>query len=199
MAMCNLFTDPSNIPAGVTYIRWGRTACPDTEGTQLVYGGAAAGGTPDLSGGFPGGGSEYLCLPNQPEFLNVTSGIQRRRSGVYGAEYESHDTAPAFGSLLHFEAPCAACYSTRSAKIMIPGKVSCPSQWTREYYGYLMSEATQISGQSSYACMDIDAEAIGNIRDLQGAGFYFAEVHCVGINCPPYDEGSELPCVVCTK
>ena len=143
------------------WVRWGRTVCPDTEGTQLLYGGVAAGGTPDQTGtdrNQPGGGSEYLCLPNQPEFLNIISGTQSRRSGVYGAEYESHDMAPAFGDLLHFEAPCAACYSTRSAKIMIPEKVSCPSQWTREYYGYLMSEVTQISSQSSYACMDINPE-----------------------------------------
>ena len=36
-----------------------------------------------------GGGSEYLCLPDQPEFLGVTAGHQDHRAKVYGAEYET--------------------------------------------------------------------------------------------------------------
>jgi len=29
---------------GANYIRWGRTTCPDTKGTELLYRGVAAGG-----------------------------------------------------------------------------------------------------------------------------------------------------------
>ena len=37
--------------------------------------------------------------------------------------------------------PCTVCYaSTRAAMIMVPAKTECPSSWTREYYGYLMTE-----------------------------------------------------------
>ena len=34
---------PGPRSGGATYIRWGRTTCPDTEGTELVYAGWAAG------------------------------------------------------------------------------------------------------------------------------------------------------------
>ena len=71
---------------GVNYIRWGRTTCPDTEGIQLLYSGVAAGTFYSQKGG----GSEYLCLPNQPEFLGVTAGHQDQRARVYGAEYEAY-------------------------------------------------------------------------------------------------------------
>ena len=34
---------PGPRSGGVTYVRWGRTTCPDTEGTEAVYTGRAAG------------------------------------------------------------------------------------------------------------------------------------------------------------
>ena len=34
---------PGPSSGGVTYIRWGRTTCPNTTGTELVYKGRAAG------------------------------------------------------------------------------------------------------------------------------------------------------------
>ena len=34
---------PGPCSGGVTYVRWGRTTCPDTEGTEVVYTGRAAG------------------------------------------------------------------------------------------------------------------------------------------------------------
>ena len=136
---------------GVNYIHWERTTCPSTEGTQLLYKGVAI-GTWFLH---TGGGSEYLCLPDTgPEYLNVTPGVQNERGQLYGVEYESHDTPPDFTSVANHNVPCAACYtSARGSKIMIPGKVSCPSSWTREYYGYLMTEY-QKHKRMSFVCME---------------------------------------------
>ena len=37
--------------AGVTYIRWGKSSCPTTTGTQLVYAGRAGGTHYTTSGG----------------------------------------------------------------------------------------------------------------------------------------------------
>ena len=42
---------PGPRSGGATYIRWGRTTCPDTEGTELVYAGRAAGSHYSYSGG----------------------------------------------------------------------------------------------------------------------------------------------------
>ncbi|XP_072018298.1 uncharacterized protein [Amphiura filiformis] len=81
-------------PAGVTYIRWGRTVCPDT--ADLVYTGIAAGGKGGpgtIEGGtgdnIPGGGSNYLCLTRSPQFNQSESGQQPARARIYGAEYRS--------------------------------------------------------------------------------------------------------------
>ncbi len=48
---------PGPSSGGAVYTRWGRTVCPDTSGTELVYKGLAA-GTDHLQ---TGGGANYLC------------------------------------------------------------------------------------------------------------------------------------------
>ena len=53
---------PGPTAGGVVYTRWGRTACPSTSGTQLLYAGRAAGSHYRRNGG----GANYLCLPEQP-------------------------------------------------------------------------------------------------------------------------------------
>lgn len=83
----NIMSEKMNnsIAGGANYIRWGRTTCPDTDGTELLYRGVAAGAFFAQLGG----GSNYLCLPDEPEFLNVTAGNQNVRSRVYGAQYQA--------------------------------------------------------------------------------------------------------------
>ena len=70
------------------------------------------------------------------------------------------------------------CAVERANKIMITAKVTCPPTWTREYYGYLMSELTANDHfRTSYECVDVDAEARpGSAGDIDGALFYPAEV-----------------------
>ena len=78
------------------------------------------------------------------------------------------------------------------------GTVQCPETWTREYYGYIMTERAR--NRNSYECVDADAEAIPESGgNADGALFYFTEINCHNIYCPPYQQGSELVCVVCTK
>ena len=77
---------PGPTAGGVVYTRWGRTTCPTTSGTQLVYAGRAAGSWYDQRGG----GAEYLCLPDDPNYLSYTNGVQDSRSYLYGAEYQTH-------------------------------------------------------------------------------------------------------------
>ena len=52
---------------------------------------------------------------------------------IYGTEYEH-------GQLLdHMTMTCPVLFAMLpqgAAKLMIPAKTSCPSGWTREYYGY---------------------------------------------------------------
>ena len=89
---------------------------------------------------------------------------------------------------------------TRETVVMIPAKISCPSSWTREYYGYLMAEAVYFH-HSTFECVDQSAQSVpGSIANTDGAVFYHVEVKCsVGIPCPPYNTQKEVTCVVCTK
>ena len=41
---------------------------------------------------------------------------------------------------------------------MIPAKASCPSSWTRQYYGYVMTE--QRANQYMYECVDKALEIV---------------------------------------
>jgi len=180
------------------YTRWGRTVCPSTPGTQLLYAGRVAGSHHTERGG----GANHICLPEQPQFSTYTAGTQGGRAYLYGAEYQT--TGPEIGPLrsVHdHNIPCAVCYaSTRETVVMIPARLSCPSSWTREYYGYLMAD--HIGHQrTTFECVDRNPESIpGSRADTNGALFYHVEVKCsVGIPCPPYDTQKEVTCVVCTK
>ena len=82
---------------------------------------------------------------------------------------------------------------------MIPAQITCPSSWTREYYGYLMTERHD-HYRSTFECVDQSPESIpGSIPNTDGALFFPTEVKCNGILCPPYDTQKEVTCVVCTK
>ncbi len=185
---------PGPVSAGVTYIRWGRTTCPEALGTELVYSGRAA-GTHYTN---KGGSAEKICLPNNPDYLSSANGVQGY-SPLHGAEYESFPPAP-LGHLAHHNVPCAVCYvPTRAAMIMIPAKTQCPTSWTVEYAGYLMTEYHG-HARSVFSCVDKDAQSIpGGVGTEYGALFYHVEATCNGILCPPYDTERELTCAVCTK
>ena len=177
---------------GVTYIRWGKSSCPANIGTEIIYNGRA--GMSDRT--HDGGGSNYLCMPEDPEYtLSHALGI-RDHSYVYGTEYEGGPLQ----SSNHHNAPCAVCYvSTRETVLMIPAKTSCPTSWTREYYGYLMS-SYRGHRRATFECVDADQESIrGSAPNTNGASFHHVEASCNGMPCPPYNQEKELNCVVCTK
>ena len=185
---------PGPSSGGVTYIRWGRTACPSEAGTELVYEGIAAG----THYTHRGGSATHLCLPKQPLYSNYDPGVEGL-SPLYGMEYQIPN---AIDSNLHDDnVPCAVCYaSTRSTVLMVPARNSCPSSsWTLEYSGYLMTEH-HTHQRSSFECVDKDAESIpGSSSNNNGALIYHVEATCNGIPCPPYDTSKELTCAVCTQ
>ena len=189
---------PSN--NGVIYTRWGNSTCPSTPGTQLLYAGRAAGSWFNHQGG--GGGANYLCLPEQPQYSNYTPRTQDGRAHLYGAEYQT--TVASNGpldSVTNHNVPCAVCYTlTRGIVVMIPAQYTCPQSWTREYYGYLMANRNNYH-RTMFECIDHSPQTVpGSAADTNGALFYHTEVKCnYGIPCPPYDTQKEVMCVVCTK
>ena len=189
---------PGPVSGGATYTRcMGRTSCPNTAGTSLVYSGRA--GKSWYS--HKGGGGNYQCLPNNPEYGGpgqYAKGVQGH-APIYGVEYQIDRGSPLPVQHNH-NVPCAVCHvSTRAAVLMIPAWRHCPSQWTLEYTGYLMTEGYG-HGKATYECVDKDAESIpGSHADTNGGMFHHVEANCNGLPCPPYDPQKELTCAVCTK
>ena len=84
---------------------------------------------------------------------------------------------------------------------MIPAKTRCPSTWTLEYSGYLMSSHRDSRHhRTMFECVDKNPDSIpGSASDVNGAVFYHVEASCTGMPCPPYVREKELTCTVCTK
>ena len=97
------------------------------------------------------------------------------------------------------DVPCAVCHIVQRSVLMIPGQYTCPTGWTREYYGYLMSEYHGYH-RSTYECMDVSPETItGGGADRNGALFHHVEARCGSLACPPYENTKELTCAVYSK
>jgi len=186
------------ISGGTTYVRWGKTACPNVTGTELVYAGITAGSFFDV-----GGGANYICTVNgddveyHPEATTTNANVAR----LYGTEYQI-ESGQALSGLNQHNAPCAVCEVTnRSKQIMIPGRYTCPDTWTVEYSGWLMT-INENNRRTMFICMDKNPEAIaGREANDNGALLYHVEGNCgTGqLPCPGYDGTKEMSCVVCTK
>ena len=180
---------------GVVYTRWGHYSCPQNTGARLLYTGRAAG--PHYK--HKGGGSNPQCLPLYPTYFKYHSGSQSDISYIYGTEYER--TNPLVSNTDDGDVPCAVCYvPTRTSMYMIPARYSCPSGWTREYYGFLMSESYK-HYRTQYLCVDSSFKIVSNSvkHDQAGQEFFPVEGRCGTLPCPPYEQTKELTCAVCTK
>ena len=152
--------------------------------------------------GHQGGGVNYLCLPHNPKYDRYNDGNQD--SGyVYGAEYEvsSYSGYPFRRNLHDHEAPCVVCFvKSRGSMLMMPARNVCPTGWTEEYHGYLMTEYYNHPNQKDFVCVDKDPEYVaGTNGNKDGALLYFVEGGCGSLPCPPYVLHRELTCAVCTK
>ena len=188
---------PGPPTGGVTYTRWGRTTCPTDQGTQLLYAGRA-GGTHRYH---KGGAANYLCMPNNPDHpIQYQSGVGAPCQ-VAGVEYW-YSSIPSLSSFNVHNVPCAVCYvATRSVSVMIPAKTQCPTHWTLEYIGYLMTGYRNDNSRTMYECVDKDPESVPGSAGTSDpkSMMEVVEPTCNGLLCPPYDAEKELTCAVCTR
>ena len=147
----------------------------------------------------PGGGVNYLCLPKTPKYDKYKDG-QQVAGHVYGAEYELPFN-PFKKSLNQHDPPCVVCFvKSRGSMLMMPARNDCPTGWTEEYHGYLMTEYYGHKKQRDFICVDEDAESIpGSQANKNGALLYVVEGVCGNLPCGPYVNSRELTCAVCTK
>ncbi|VDI80416.1 Hypothetical predicted protein [Mytilus galloprovincialis] len=180
---------------GETYIRWGKSSCPQK--ATLVYDGYAAGNDDSIGGS----GSNFLCLPKNPDWKEYTSGANTHTGRIFGVEYEILNHKPYPKSFHNQDMPCAVCLTARSMVLMVPGKLKCHKGWKKEFSGYLMSEmSTSTRTPSQYICVDEKLESVpGGAAGRNQCVVYPVEAVCGNLKCPPYVGGRELTCVVCSK
>ena len=184
------------LTGGTVYTRWGRTTCPPDQGTELVYSGRAGGSNHNDHGG----GADLLCLPDDPEYSIYGSRVTGW-SPLRGAEYQGAFGQPLYSRDSH-NIPCAVCYtSIRDTLLMIPAKLTCPTNWTTEYTGYLMAGHDGYNGRTLFQCIDHQPESVPGLdgNDVNNDYYYHVEATCDSLSCPPYDAEKEVTCVICTR
>ena len=183
---------------GNTFTRWGKKTCPHN-GTVLLYSGYMAGGSYKHTGS----PSSYLCLPPDPQWGQFDDKVQSTGIPISGAEYEfdARDRVKFYGTEIHNQdAPCAVCLTSRSSVVTIPARNQCYAGWTREYHGYLAAGHHAHAASSDFLCLDERPEILeGGQANVNGKLMYFTEARCDNLRCPPYVNGRELTCVVCSK
>ena len=96
-------------------------------GLHVYFTGHAAGGLYYEGGG----GANYLCLPQDPEWDNFRNGVLDGHIG--GIEYEFFDTDnnvfegsnTCGASLLDSPVPCAVCSVNSPSVLMVPARMDC--------------------------------------------------------------------------
>ena len=190
------------------------SACRPADSRSALFEGYAAG--PHWSQA--GDGSNYLCLPEEPQWKTYLEGNHAYSATGYmhGVQYglwsdatyrnSIFDSSNSGGvDLLEQAAPCAVCYAGgRSTTLMIPARTECPDGWTAEYSGYLMSESHGSTHgerrRSSYLCWDEAPEiAADGAANSDQSVIYPVEVQCGTLSCSKYVTGRELACMVCSK
>ena len=150
---------------------------------------------------YSGGGGKYLCLPSNPKY-DKYSDRWEATGAIYGTEYEVSSFNPFTNNLDDHEAPCTVCYvKSRGSEMTVPARNDCPSGWTEEYHGYLMTAHYDHSSVRDFICVDREAEYVpGSQADQNDAALlYLVQGTCGSLPCLPYVQGRELTCAVCTK
>ena len=124
-----------------------------------------------------GSGTTTLCLPHNPDPSKFHTSATYSYGVIYGSEYEFNFKNIATND----DVPCAVCYSYQGTSVMIPAKTSCPSQWTKQFAGFLTSGfATNDRLGAEYLCMDEDPEYMTDgARQHNDGGRLFYPVHIV--------------------
>jgi hypothetical protein len=158
-----------------------------------------------------GGGANFLCLHENPQWGYHKEGLQKYGSRIYGTESENYDHADYINpfsttnnggrSVVNNPLPCAACYvPQKSTWMMIPARRECPDGWTLQYKGYVHSQASGKGYQmNEYICVDEAPEVAVGATDQNQAVIYAVEVHCGSLPCSVFMSGWELTCVVCAR
>lgn len=84
---------------------------------------------------------------------------------------------------------------------MIPGRKACFGDWKIEYTGYLMAGFPTHKAASEYICVDGNPDHLKKAPSWSKKSILYSVTSlCNGATpCPPYINGREMTCVVCSK
>ena len=168
------------------YTRWGSTRCAGSR-SELVYRGYTSGGQFNK-----GSGANLLCLPENPSWGNYDDSGNTHRGYIFGTEIDIQPQAASekiFGYQVNeYDLPCAVCETKLPLTRMFPGRHTCFPGWTLQYAGYLVAGYHSHSANKNYECLDNAPEAVPKENTNDGS-----------LPCPPYVEGREIVCVVCSR
>ena len=196
--------------AGVVYTAWGLTDCPATTGTTTLSRGLmSASRSTDT-----GSGTNYLCLPDNPNFANSTNPNAVIQAAVVGVKYNTVDEP--LQDINNMAAACSVCSTPQAVHLMIPGSAVCPSgRWRREYSGYLMSSrdtpsetlsADQVNShfRTEYVCVASNAVGVPfSSADGDDAELFHVHLDCeagssLACSARDYSTALQLTCAICT-
>ncbi|XP_061195593.1 short-chain collagen C4-like [Saccostrea echinata] len=176
-----------------TYTIWGKRTCPQLNNTKTVYSGIVAGSFYSETGN----GANTLCLPHDPDSIDAHFPIHGDGglAHLYGGEYQFSLKNVDYQE----DAPCAICHVTAATSaIMIPGKLTCPVGWVKQYQGFLTSNS-YTEQKSEYLCLDDNPDFFERSgANENGKLFYPVVTVCGTLPCPPYKNGTYVPCSLCT-
>lgn len=181
--------------SSIVYTRWGKDSCPSN--AEQVLSGYVGGSYYAHTGA----AVNPLCLPKDPEWGIYKDGTDGSKAYIYGGEYETITVPAHLKTLSQHDVPCAVCLvRNRSVVQMFPARKTCYVGWKLEYNGYLMAGYHGYNAGSTYTCVDEHPDTVlGGQADTEGYLYYTVEARCGTLKCPPYVEGRELVCVVCSK
>ncbi|GIX74482.1 uncharacterized protein CDAR_419811 [Caerostris darwini] len=90
----------------------------------------------------------------------------------------------------------------RTSATVFPARTKCPSEWTLEYSGFLMTKDLR-SRKGDYVCVDSQSEASAHqtlILDRTDTRDHISDVKigCGTLPCATFQKDALLPCVVCS-
>lgn len=102
----------------------------------------------------------------------------------------------------HHGVACSLCRKKKkSSTILIPARHDCYGNWVKEYDGYLYAGHHTHAAATQYICLDKTPEALDKSPNWTAKKLlYPVTVNCNGaIPCPPFVNGREVTCVVCSR
>ena len=174
-----------------TYEILGDNKCPSVQGTSTVYKGYVMGFN---------GSTTFKCLPIDEQYIKYYNSsfsmFANSQENVGYAEMTVYQTFRYEGKN-NIHTTCALCsVEGRNTILMIPATYKCPQSWTREYYGYLMTDNTD----TTFVCVDIglDGEVMEN-TNLDSSVLKHVSAYPKRSHANTYKSTYALSCAVCSK